>query len=245
MEVALLHWARQQEDDMAERDGRTWRLVRGVVEPATAGITARFVDGTVSGTIGGFHYRAAFTDGGSDMRVGPASTNGDVPDGPGRSYLALLGAVAAWRGDGDAQLELVDEQGTPLLTFEPAPEVETGLVGRWTVSSVAGRNGDDGDDGREERRQGDAPSAWFEIAADGAVTGHGGVNRYNAQMRTDGDRVYLTPLRMTRMAGDPEAMAAESALSDALGRVASYRLDGDRLDLRDQDDEVVVRLRRG
>jgi heat shock protein HslJ len=233
---------------MAERDGRTWRLARGVAEPASAGITARFVDGTVSGTIGGVHYRADFTDGGSDLRVGPTSTSGDVPEGPGRSYLALLGAVAAWRG-GESQLELLDEQGTPLLTFEPAPEVEVRLVGRWTVGSVPGSDGDEGDrdrdDGAEEARRGDAPSPWLEIAADGGLAGHGGVNRFTAQMRTDGDRVYLTPLRMTRMAGDPEAMAAESALSDALGRVASYRLDGDRLDLRDQDDEVVVRLRRG
>jgi heat shock protein HslJ len=237
---------RREGDDMAQRDGRTWRLVRGVAESATAGITARFVDGTVSGTVGGIHYRAAFTDGGSDLRVGPASTSRPVEDGPGRSYLALLGAVAAWRG-GETQLELLDEQGTPLLTFEPAPEVEARLVGRWTVGSVTGPAGGegDGDVERNDASRADAPSAWLEIAPDGALTGHGGVNRFSGSMRTDGDRLYLTPLRMTRMAGDPEAMAAESALSDALARVASYRLDGDRLELRDQDDEVVVRLRRG
>jgi heat shock protein HslJ len=226
---------------MAERDGRTWRLVRGVADPEAAGISARFVDGTLSGTIGDVHYRAAFTDGRSELRVGPASTSGDVPDGPGRSYLALLGAVAAWRL-GDTQLELLDERGTPILTFDPAPEVEARLAGRWTVRSVPGG---DGDDEGTEAPAGDAPSAWLEVARDGAVSGHGGVNRFTGTMRTDGDRVYLSPVRTTRMAGDPDAMAAEAALSEALGRVASYRLDGDRLDLRDQDGEVVVRLRRG
>jgi heat shock protein HslJ len=219
---------------VTELEGRTWRLTSGVAPDPTAPITARFVDGTVSGTVGAAHYRASYDADGDGLRIGPPSFSARVDD---RGLATLFGTVATARVDRDT-LQLLDDAGTAVLTFEPAPEVDPRLVGRWMVTRVAA-------DGDGDEQTGPTPEGWLEFAPDGTVTGHGGVNRFGSQARTDGDRLYLGPVRMTRMGGAPEAMAAETAVTDALGRVAGFRLDGDGLELRDPDGAVVVRLRRG
>ena len=224
---------------MAGFEGRTWRLTRGVAVDPERPITARFLDGTVSGTIGATHYRASYEGGGEGLSVGPASLGGPVED---RAYPTLLESVASAR-TGERSLELLDEAGTTVLAFEPAPAVPASLVGRWSVVAVPAADGDDGEGGGGEGRIrfGDA---WLAFAEDGAVTGHGGINGFGSQARTDGDRLYLGPVRMTRMGGEPDAMAAEAAIGEALGRVATYRQDADRLELVDADGELLVRLRR-
>ena len=227
---------------MAGFEGRTWRLTRGVAVDPERPITARFVDGTVSGTIGTTHYRAAYEGGGDRLGVGPASLGGPVED---RAYPTLLESVAAAR-TGERSLELLDEAGTTVLAFEPAPAVPASLVGRWSVVAVPAADDDEGGgDGDGDGDGGIHPGdAWLTFAEDGAVTGHGGINGFGSQARTDGDRLYLGPVRMTRMGGEPDAMAAEAAIGEALGRVATYRQDADRLELADADGELLLRLRR-
>jgi heat shock protein HslJ len=223
---------------VAGYDGRTWRLTRGVAIDPAAPITARFVDGTLSGTIGSAHYRASYDADGDALRIGPLSHS---VSGEDRGYGTLLGTVASARVDG-AGLELRDGSGAAVLTFEAAPDVDAALVGRWMVTGVVARDADDGG-GEDGPRS--AGEAWLEVTPDGEVAGHGGVNRFGSRARTDGERLYLGPVRSTRMAGPPEAMAAETAFLEALGAVATYAVESDRLELRDQDGAPLVRLRRG
>lgn len=225
---------------MTDYERRTWRLARGLAIDPDAPITARFVDGTLSGSVGPAHYRASYEADGTRLRIGPPTVAASVDD---RGYATLLGTVATARTTGD-ELVLLDDGGTGVLTFNPAPEVDGALAGRWTVSGAP--SDERADDGSEDGPGAPAASpAWIEIGEDGAVTGHAGVNRFGGQARTDGDRLYLGPLRTTRMGGPPGAMAAETALTEALGRVTRYRVDGDRVELLDDDGEALVRLRRG
>ena len=228
---------------MSEIEGRTWQLTSGVATDAGTPITARFVDGTLSGSNGTVHYRSDYDSEGDSLRIGPPSTSRAVTEaGGGREFVTLLDAVGAARPAAD-RLELLDRDGRAILTFAAAPEVPSSLVARWTVRSIARDDHEDtavGDAGAEA-----TAAAWLEIAADGTVNGSSGVNRLSGRARADGDRLFLGPLRSTRMGGDQGAMEAESALMTALEDVAGYRASGDRLELLDGDGATKVRLQRG
>ena len=216
---------------MARYEARTWRLARGLAIDPARPVTARFVDGTLSGSIGDVHYRAQYDAGaGDEVRIGPLSTSRAGEDA---GFATLLGSVATARVAAD-RLELLDRGGDMLLAFEAAPDVPESLVGRWTIGSV---RTDDGDVAVQD--------AWIEIAPDGTVTGSGGVNRLGGRARADGDRLYLGPLRSTRMGGADAATDSESAVLRAFEEVATFRATGRGLELRDADDEVVMRLGRG
>ena len=100
-------------------------------------------------------------------------------------------------------------------------------------------------------RRGDAlvsPTFGFdqhlEFDGSGGVTGSGGINRLRGAAHADGDRLMLGPLISTRMGGPPEAMDEEESLTSALDKVTGAHLDGDRLDLLDQDGGTLVQLAR-
>lgn len=221
---------------MRDYEGRTWRLAAGVpIEPG-APITARFVDGTMSGNVGGVRYRAAYDADGDRLRIGPLSYAAAVDD---RGLGTLGGTVASARLDGD-RLVLLDGSGAAVLTFEPGPDVDGRLVGRWVVSSLAVEDAVRGEGDRAR-----SPSAaWIDVASDGAITGRSGVDVFEGRARTDGDRLYLGALRATRAAAPPDAGVAEAGVLDALARVTAFALEGEGLALRDEDGEVVARLRR-
>ena len=78
----------------------------------------------------------------------------------------------------------------------------------------------------------------------GRVSGHAGVNRFNAQAQRQGNTLTISAPLTTRMAGSPEAMARESEFLTRLTRVASWRISGDRLLMFDQAGAEVLAFRR-
>ena len=79
---------------------------------------------------------------------------------------------------------------------------------------------------------------------DGRASGSGGVNRWSAAARVDGDAIRLSDAIVTRRAGPPEAMAIESAFLGRLRQAARWRLDGGRLRLLDDAGRELMTLRR-
>lgn len=59
---------------------------------------------------------------------------------------------------------------------------------------------------------------------DGTVAGHAGVNRYRAEYVIDGHGLRIGPAATTRMAGPPDAAAAEGAFLTLLEATAGFRL---------------------
>ena len=218
-------------------EGATWQLERGVALPDGTTISARFVDGTVSGHAGINRYRADYRRQGNALELGPAATTLMAGDAAAMraetAFLQLLGAVAGFRIE-DGSLLLTDRTDTPILWFVAGPDVDQAIVGTWSVRGVR--------IGEGVVSSADDPDRSITFTADGGVSGEAGVNRFSGTARLDGDRLTLGPLRTTRMAGSPEAMDAERALLSALEEVVAVRLDGDDLSLLDADGGTQVRL---
>lgn len=105
---------------------------------------------------------------------------------------------------------------------------------RWILAAYAAGCG------LKEALSGPSVDANF---ADGKVTGRGGVNRYHGGYELDGDKLTLSPVASTMMAGPPDAMEQEAAYFRALGSAASYSIEGDTLTLSDTGGESLLEFR--
>lgn len=77
--------------------------------------------------------------------------------------------------------------------------------------------------------------------ADGRVTGSGGCNQYFAAYQTSGSTLSLGPIGSTKRACADEARnRAEVAYLEALGKVASYAIEGNVLTLRDASGATLL-----
>ncbi|MCA9792151.1 MAG: META domain-containing protein, partial [Candidatus Eremiobacteraeota bacterium] len=84
---------------------------------------------------------------------------------------------------------------------------------------------------------GGKPVTGIELNFDenGLLTGTTGVNQLSGSYQSEGNFVSFPPLVTTKMAGSPEAMQNEQALVEALGKVTSFALEGQRLLFKDQE----------
>jgi heat shock protein HslJ len=79
------------------------------------------------------------------------------------------------------------------------------------------------------------------LADDGTASGSSGCNQYNGTYTTDGDGLSFGPLASTQRACvDADLGAQETAYLAALDTVASYLLEGNRLDLLTSDGSLAV-----
>ena len=77
--------------------------------------------------------------------------------------------------------------------------------------------------------------------ADGSATGSGGCNQYRATYTQSGSSLTLGPVAATKRACvDPEGNRRETEYFDALSRVTSFTISGDRLTLRDAAGTAVL-----
>ncbi len=217
-------------------EGVSWRLssfdgFEGSPAPGMehGAVTARFADGTLSGSGGCNTYHAGYTLDGTSLQIGPiASTRmacGGPVDALETAYFAALERVASYRIDGSG-LVLLDADGATLLTYgevKPAPLTGTAwnLVTYNTGSALS------------------STIAGTEITAtfsqDGKISGSSGCNSYSGTYTTEGDSMRISDVAGTMMAcSDPKGiMEQESAYLAALGRVAAYEIDGTDLVLSD------------
>jgi heat shock protein HslJ len=99
--------------------------------------------------------------------------------------------------------DVVDTTG-PLLTFEDTDWVLTELNGEAIEAT-------------------ERPSIRFDRET-GLVAGYGGVNQYSGGYTMEGDLPEFGPMRMTMMAGPPEAMELESSFMKALESMTGWRI---------------------
>lgn len=116
----------------------------------------------------------------------------------------------------------------------PATAVPQELVGSaWRVVEIAG-----------EPTDADVATT-FEIAADGAIDGSGGCNRYFGSAEIDADGgLRFGGIGATRMACPEPIMAQENRYFATLEEVSGFRLADGTLAFTGPDDAVLVRLER-
>ena len=77
------------------------------------------------------------------------------------------------------------------------------------------------------------------------ISGFSGCNNYRAPYESDGTRLQLhTPVAATRKMCPEAEMATETAFLECLAKVATFHLDGDRLELAGENGKLLLAFRR-
>lgn len=238
-----------EEGEMAEETvgavplaGTSWLLssLNGASPLPKTTITLEFVDETAAGgTSGCNNYNTTYAVDG--IRISFGQTAGTLKAclqpvmDQEQSYLAALGDAAFYEVTKQG-LSLFDSNTTQLAQFEPA---SSDLVGSdWDVISY-----NNGKGGVVTVITGTSISASF--GEDGQVSGSAGCNDYFGPYTTEGSAISIGPLAATRkLCADEDVMAQEAAYLSALETVATYKITGDRMEMRTADGALVANLSR-
>ncbi len=212
-----------------------WQLVTVGGAPAVAGSEATMLlaGGKATGTTGCNRYNGTYTLNGTDgIKFGPIASTMMACAGPvmtqEQAFNAALTATTTYSVAGTT-LTFKDASGAAVATF--APRVSTGLTGTtWVAVGI-----NNGKQAVQSVVAGTEVTAVFGL--DGTVSGKAGCNQYSAGYTVDGDKMTIDAPRSTRMfCSEPAgAMEQEAAYLAALEKVATYRIDGNRLELRASD----------
>jgi heat shock protein HslJ len=79
--------------------------------------------------------------------------------------------------------------------------------------------------------------------AEGKLSGNGGINRYSGTYEVDGSKMRIGPLASTAMAGDPAVMDQEEAFLANLQAANAFKVDGDKLTIKDVSADIILEFR--
>lgn len=204
-------------------------------------VTMRFEDGRLGGTDGCNRYSTAYQADGGKLSVDKnvVSTLMACPEPimqQASAYIAALTQAATYKVEG-GQLTLFDADGKALMTFA---QQSTGLAGTsWLVT-----NYNNGQGAVVSVIVGTELTADF--GADGILSGSAGCNRYTTTYEASGTSLKIGPVASTRKAcADPAGvMEQEIQFLQALATASTYRLEGERLELRTADGALAATLTR-
>jgi heat shock protein HslJ len=152
---------------------------------------------------------------------------------PGRPLLnARILALALAAG---VALAACSGGASPSATSSAGPGDGAALEGTpWQLTDYVGPDG-----GTLAVPEAVAASALFEA---GKVSGNAGCNSYTGPYTLDGDTLTIGEVATTAMACPAVPSALEQAFLAALGKVATYAIVGDRLELRTAEGTVGLRF---
>jgi len=227
-------------------DGTAWTLSSLAsldASPSDVQVTLRFEDGRLVGSDGCNRFRGAYERGPDGVTLSPGATTmmacPDLANGQARLYRQAtlfreaLGAATTATLDGES-LVLADADGQELARF--APQSITLPATTWRVTGF--NSGDDA-----VTSLADGTRMTLDFGPSDSLAGSSGCNRYRATYTvTDPEALVIGPVLGTRRlcAGPEGVMAQEDAYLAALGRARSFRIDADRLELRDADGALQV-----
>lgn len=224
-------------------NGTSWKLAEfvdagGVLTtvPESVEVTLAFADGNAAGSGGCNRYSAPYTvDGQNGLTFGPAVSTKMACEGPGseveQAYFAVLTSVAGFE-TAPGTLTLWDADRNVVATFTEV--VPLPLMGAtWNATSV-----NTGRQGVETLVEGTTVTAVF--GEDGTLSGQA-CNNYAAAYTVDGASITIEMGMSTMMAcTEPGVMEQEQAYLMMLPQAATYRIDGDRMELRTTDGALIA-----
>ncbi|MBK7325730.1 putative Heat shock protein [Candidatus Propionivibrio aalborgensis] len=198
-------------------------------------------DNRIGGNDGCNQYQGNHTSGDDSIRIGEnlAGTLMACPDqleAQARDYRQALQRAARFALDRD-RLSLRDDAGNLLATFVPAVTSPVGTT--WEVVLY-----NNGKQGAVSLLLGSRISASF--GTNGRVSGSAGCNQYFAAYTLDGPSMRIGAAGATRrFCAEPDGMMNQERLYlEALQTTATFRLNGDRLELRTANGALAVSFRR-
>jgi heat shock protein HslJ len=229
-------------------EGSTWRLAAyrsgdGLVQAAAGTERAffHFEGGHLAASAGCNRIMGAYTTNGGDVRFLPALASSMMacPEplaAQERAVQAALAAAVSYRLE-QRLLEFADAQGHPVLRLsaeEPSP-----LIGRpWELSGYS--------NGKQAIVSALAGTEiTLELRDDGTIGGSDGCNRYMSGYTLEGAKLVIGPLATGRMAcrGPKGAAEQAEAFAEAVGTVAGWRIEGDRLTLLNGEGKPAAQFR--
>jgi heat shock protein HslJ len=151
------------------------------------------------------------------------------------SYISALTQATGYKIEGE-QLTLLDTAGKPLAAFKKQSVELSGTS--WRVTSV--------NNGKQAVTSLVKDSKLTSVfSADGnKISGSAGCNNYNASYKAAGKTIKIGTIATTRkMCAKPTGVMEQEALFlKALATVATYQIDGKRLELRTADGALAVML---
>ena len=223
--------------------GTSWVLseLNGQPVVADTSVTLQFgTDGRASGTDGCNRYNSSYSTAGDTIQFAPnaAMTMMACPTpiiDQATAYMAALSGAATFAVDG-ASLTLADAAGATLAVFSAQ---STDLAGaNWDV--IAYNNGNQGVVGVIGGTQ-----LTANFGTDGSLSGTAGCNNFSGGYTLEGaSNIQIGPLASTMMAcSDPAGvMEQEMQYLAALQSAATYRMEGDSLEMRTADDALAVQF---
>jgi len=194
----------------------------------------------VSGSAGCNRYAGTYKVSGSTIRISPLATTRKACTEPiERQEIAFLNILSRARSFvvSGATLTLKSAGGQGLATFKAQTQALAGTS--WDV--LAYNNGKQA-----------VVSVLTEtkltavFGRGGSLTGFAGCNDYNASYRASAPKISIGPVASTRKHCEQPAGVSEQETSylAALETVATYRVEGSRLELRSTDGALAVELHR-
>ncbi len=224
--------------ETATLEGTTWSLQTYITPDSIAHeilpdtrITAEFNEGQVAGSAGCNNYFGTYELEGSSLIIGPAGSTMMfcAPEEvmlQETAYLATLSSVTGYEIV-DNQLHLKNSTGDTILLFNEEDAIS--LIGtNWEVISY--------NNGKEAVVSVLAETRMTAVfGEDGVMAGTAGCNSYSAGFETDGDNIVIGPAASTGMfCAEPEGvMDQEMLYLAAIQNASTYRIDNDRLEIRD------------
>ena len=192
--------------------------------------TAEFTTDQISGSSGCNRFTGGYTTDGSTIDIGPLASTAMACVGEAMAveadYLARLDEAATF-SIGDGTMTLSDKAGQVVLSYTVAvPITLTGT--NWSANGI-----NTGTDAVSSLVAGTTVTAVF--GDDGTLSGNAGCNTYNGTYEVSGKSMTIGPLATTRMACEPDVSKQEANYLEALGRVTTYTIRGDQLELRDDE----------
>ncbi len=229
-----------QQESGSDLTNKVWALTDLAGQPLVpgSGISAEFTsDGQVSGSAGCNRYAGKYTVSGNSITFSSpmASTmmmcEQAVMDQES-AYLKALQEVKTFTVSGD-QLRLLGVGNTALAVYAAQSADLAGSS--W---EVIGYN--NGKQAVTSVLAGATLTASF--GADGTLSGSAGCNNYNGPYKVDGRQISIGPLASTKKAcADPAGvMDQEMQFLAALQSAATYRVEGNRLELRTADGALAA-----
>ena len=223
-------------------EGPTWVLAPSPSLGASINglvVSARFVDGRVSGDNGCNSYSGSYTLDGSTLTIGSnlvttlVGCTGSAATVE-QTYMARLHRTRSYEISGD-RLSLLDASGKDLLGYTASGDAD--LTGTWRATSYYTGNAIQSVAGGTEL------TAKFTTDA---VSGNSGCNTYSGSVTTSGDDdITIGPLASTRRACIDQAVSdQEQQYLAALELASTYRVTGPRLELFRADGGIAATFER-
>ncbi len=200
-----------------------------------ADYTVQFmVDGTVAIQADCNRVRGTYTIDGNAVTIalGPSTMAACPEDSLGERFAGqLVGAAIYFFRSGELYVDLKYDSGT--MRFGPQSSALAGTS--WVV--IAHNNGRGGVVSSIISTE---MTATF--GADGTVSGSAGCNRYSAGYQVDGNGISIgLPITTRRFCADPEGtMEQEQEYLTTLGTAATYRVTGDKMEMRTAEGSIVA-----